>query len=243
MAAPVTARDPRVAHAVALLRAPADELALDGPELVETALAEGLAPRLVLAADPARWAHAGTAVLQAGPDALRALGALGQPAEVVAIVPRPAAGDPARATLVLAGVRDAGNVGSILRTAAALGRPPSPGGTEPGPTVAVRAGCADPFSRRALRAAAGASLRAGLVAPVAGLQDVPGSLAAAVPRGGVAPAELPPATRVVLGSERDGLAPADLARCALRVTVPAPGFESLNVAAAAAILLWEASRR
>ena len=43
---------------------------------------------------------------------------------------------------------------------------------------------------------------------------------------------------IVLGNERDGLSEADLAACQGRVTIPTPGFDSLNVAAAAAILLY-----
>jgi TrmH family RNA methyltransferase len=134
--------------------------------------------------------------------------------------------------VVLAGVGDAGNVGSILRSAAALGAP-----------RAVLAGaCADPWSRRALRAAMGASLRPGLVARAGSLAEVaawPGRppLAAAVPAGGVAPAALAPGTAIVLGAEREGLSAAERALCEHAVTIDAPGFESLNVAAAAAILL------
>src|SRR4051812_4107075 len=50
-------------------------------------------------ADPAAWEHVSGPVVPASPDALRALGALGQPAEVAAIVDRPPPGDPAHATL------------------------------------------------------------------------------------------------------------------------------------------------
>jgi TrmH family RNA methyltransferase len=234
----LSARDPRVVRAAGLLRAPGTGglVALDGPELVEAALAEGLAVEELLAADPGAWAGraGGAPVAAAGPDALRALGALGQPATVVAVVRLPApppAGLPAGA-VVLAGVGDAGNVGSILRSAAALGAP-----------RAVLAGaCADPWSRRALRAAMGASLRRGLVARAGSLAEVaawPGRppLAAAVAAGGVAAAALPPGTAIVLGAEREGLSAAERALCEHAVTIDAPGFESLNVAAAAAILL------
>lgn len=229
----VTARDPRVLRAAALLREPGEHICLDGPELIAAALDEGLPLEFVLAADPDRWPGA----VPASPDALRALGALGQPAEVVAVAARPAPGDPARATLVLAGVTDAGNVGSILRTAAALGGKWSPAGTKDGPTVALTSDCGDPMARRALRAAAGASLRAGLVADVTDLDQLPLPLVAAVPRGGVAPEDLPPDAVVVLGNEKHGIPPAVMERCRGTVSVRADGFESLNVAAAAAILL------
>ncbi|MFL5844543.1 MAG: TrmH family RNA methyltransferase [Solirubrobacteraceae bacterium] len=235
----VSARDPRVLRAAALLRAPAEAICLDGPELIDAAIDEGLAIEFILAADPSRWPGA----VPASADALRALGALGQPATAVAVAARPRPGDPADAVLVLAGVSDAGNVGSILRTAAALGGQTDRRGTSDRPTVAITPTTADPMSRRALRAAAGASLRAGLIAPVTNLAEIPRPLAAAVPRGGAAPDALEPGTTIVLGNERDGLTPEDLAACGHTVTIPAAGFESLNVAAAAAILLWEAVRR
>lgn len=305
-AAAVSARDSRVRRAAALLRAPAGGLvALDGPELIAQALSEGLAVEEVIAGEPRAWGHAGAPVVPAAPDALRALGALGQPAEVVAVVrlPEPPAAV-APGALVLAGVRDAGNVGSICRTAAALSDVPlhhatkghahrprsvaratggpttagaaTTGGARPcdvpfhhapkrstdagkaasagaaettrteaaetgraGAAVAVTGATADPFSRKALRAGMGAQLRPGLVARIDDLAVAPSPLAAAVARGGLHPRELPPRTTIVLGNERDGLGAHELARCDLRVTIPAPGFESLNVAAAAAILLWE----
>ena len=64
-----------------------------------------------------------------------------------------------------------------------------------------------------------------------------------MPRGGVDPAEVPPGARIVLGSEREGLSEDELGRCAGTVTIPAGGFESLNVAAAAAIVTYELARR
>jgi TrmH family RNA methyltransferase len=233
----VSARDPRVIRAAALLREPGESICLDGPELIEAAVAEGLPVELVLAAEPERWAHLPAPVISASPDALRALGALGQPATVVAIAARPTAGDPARATL--AGVTDAGNVGSILRTAAALLDESGHHDRFRRPCVALTPDCADPMTRRALRAAAGASLRAGLIASATNLDDLPHPLIAAVPNGGDDPSTLPANAVLVLGNEKEGLTAEHLAACDARVTIPAPNFESLNVAAAAAILLWE----
>jgi tRNA G18 (ribose-2'-O)-methylase SpoU len=69
---------------------------------------------------------------------------------------------------------------------------------------------------------------------------------AAVPRGGCAPAavELGPRSALVLGGEGEGLPPELLARCDERVSVPlAAGVDSLNVAVAAAVLLYETVRR
>ncbi|HEV3000349.1 MAG TPA: RNA methyltransferase [Solirubrobacteraceae bacterium] len=222
--------------------------AVDGAELLREAVAAGIEVEVVLAADP-REAEAalggepaegpapapGAAIVAAAPDALRALAALGQPPRLVAICrtpPPPPPGVPPR-SLVLARVAGAGNVGSIVRTAAALGLP----------RVALTPGCADPWSRRALRAAMGATFARGLVATERPLGGARGPLAAAVPRGGLDPRDLPADASVVLGSEADGLSDAERRACDLAVTIPAHGFESLNVAAAAAILAWELARR
>jgi TrmH family RNA methyltransferase len=228
--AATSARDPRVVRAARLLRdagARREERAfvVDGADLVREALAAGIEVEVVLG----DWPGAEPA----SPDALRALAAVGQPPSVVAIcrTPAPPPGDLPPRSLVLARVAGAGNVGSIVRTAAALGLP----------RVALTPGSADPWSRQALRAALGATFAPGLVAterPLAG-----GPLAAAVPRGGVHPAELPRDASVVLGAEAGGLSAEERARCDLAVTIPAIGFESLNVAAAAAILAWELARR
>ena len=220
--AATSARDPRVVRAAKLLREPeADAFAIDGEELLAEARAAGIEVEYVL----------GKGGEPAAPDALRALAVLGQAPVVVAVCrrpPEPAGPSPPR-SLVLARVGDAGNVGSIVRTAAAFELP----------RVTLTAGCADPWSRKALRASMGATFRRGLVATG---RPLDGLLAAAVPRGGMPPAELPPDAAVVLGAEGEGLSDEELARCELRVTIPATGFESLNVAAAAAILAWHLSR-
>jgi len=134
-------------------------------------------------------------------------------------------------TLALWHVGDPGNVGTLLRTADAFGA-----------AVALSVGCADPTGPKALRASAGAVFRV----PVGRFDDAPRPWIGLAAHDGVALDALPldePAT-FVLGSERDGL-PADvLERCDARATIPlAPAAESLNVAAAGAIALYQARRR
>lgn len=225
-----TARDPRIVRAARLLReedARREEGAfvVDDGELLRAAVDAGIEVEWVLGDWPGADA--------AAPDAMRALAALGQPPAVVAVcrVPPPPGGPLPPRSLLLARVADEGNVGSIVRTAAAFGIP----------RVALTRGSGDPWSRKALRAARGATFGRGLVAEGARLEG--GVLAAAVPSGGLPPAELPPDASVVLGGEREGLTPDEVARCDLAVTIPAAGFESLNVAAAAAILTYELARR
>lgn len=133
--------------------------------------------------------------------------------------------------IVLDGVQDPGNVGTICRSAAAAGAP----------AVAVLDGSADPLGPKAIRASAGCVFRLIVARGTwADLDGVPGYGASA--DGGVPlwEAELERAPLLALGGEARGLRRTDLDP----VTVPmAPGIESLNVGAAAAILLFEMMRR
>ena len=133
--------------------------------------------------------------------------------------------------LVLDGVQDPGNVGTIARTAAAAGAP----------ALAVLEGTADPYGPKAVRASAGNVFRllvaAAVPSDLAGL-DVWGAAAAGGEPLDQAPVER--ATALVLGAEARGLR----LPVARRVSIPiAQGVESLNVAAAAAVLLFELRRR
>jgi TrmH family RNA methyltransferase len=133
--------------------------------------------------------------------------------------------------LALWRVADPGNVGTLLRAADAFGA-----------SLALSPGCADPTGPKALRASAGAVFRV----PRAGFDEPAGRRIALVPEGGTPLGELELARPLafVLGSEREGL-PADvLVRCDERATIPhAPESESLNVAMAGTIALYELSRR
>ena len=107
--------------------------------------------------------------------------------------------------------------------------------------VALSDGCADPCSPKALRASAGAIFRV----PLVGWDAAPGRKVALVAHGGepLADVDLTPPVTFLLGAERAGL-PAQLARGCCKATIALPGgAESLNVAAAGAIALYEASRR
>jgi TrmH family RNA methyltransferase len=125
-------------------------------------------------------------------------------------------------------VSDPGNVGTLMRTADAFGA-----------AIALSDGCADPTGPRALRATAGAIFRV----PLVDWDALPARRIALAAHGGrpLAEVELEPPLTFLLGSERGEL-PADLD--ADRATIPLPGeAESLNVAAAGAIALYELSRR
>jgi TrmH family RNA methyltransferase len=225
----------------------AGELWLEGEHLCSALLQRGQRPAQALIGEAA-WAQpALRALAQAAsrvvllPDALfDGISALPSPARIGYLLPLPAAPaiDPQAATVVLDRLQDAGNVGSILRTAAAFGV---------GQVLALQ-GTAALWSPKVLRAGMGAHFGVRLLE---GLQ--PHDLAALqLPLVGTSlesdallhSAALPQPCAWVLGHEGQGVAPALLARCALTVRIPQPGGEeSLNVAAAAAVCLYESMRR
>jgi RNA methyltransferase, TrmH family len=133
--------------------------------------------------------------------------------------------------LALWRVADPGNVGTILRSADALG--PA--------FVALSDGCADPTGPKAVRASMGALFRV----PLIQLDDAPHPWIGLVAHGGAPLAEMDLQDGTfVLGAEREGLPEDVLARCDHLVTIPlTEQAESLNVAMAGTIALYEASRR
>jgi RNA methyltransferase, TrmH family len=174
-------------------------------------------------------------VLVAGEDVEPALLAevstLAHPPRVIAVYRRAELPTGARpVTLALWRVADPGNVGTLLRAADAFGA-----------AVALSKGCADPTGPKAVRASMGALFRV----PLADFEAVAGTRVALVPRGGVPLPELAVDGDVVLvlGAEREGLPPDVLDRCDVRASIPQPGeAESLNVAMAGSIALYELSR-
>jgi TrmH family RNA methyltransferase len=235
-----------------LLRDPAGyrkagELWLEGEHLCAALRQRGLRPAQAVVGDSA-WAQPALRALAQWaprvvllPDALfEGLSALPSPARLGFVLPLPAAPaiDPAAASVVLDRVQDAGNVGSILRSAAAFGF---------GQVLALQ-GTAALWSPKVLRAGMGAHFGLRLVEGLR-VDDLD---ALAVPLVGtrldtnalLPSAPLPWPCAWVLGHEGQGVAPALLARCALTLRIPQPGGEeSLNVAAAAAVCLYESMRR
>jgi TrmH family RNA methyltransferase len=144
--------------------------------------------------------------------------------------------------LVLAGLQDPGNVGAIVRAAAAFGA---------SGVVAIE-GSANPFSWKALRGSMGGAFRLPIAARgslaevVASAKELGVRLVAAVPRGGtpLPTLDLRAPTAIVLGGEGSGVSQATMAAVQETVTIPmqAP-IESLNVAIAAALVLYEATRQ
>ena len=145
----------------------------------------------------------------------------------VMTIPPPAPHPVDRSILVLWGVGDPGNVGTIIRSAAAFGL-----GVGIGPDTA------DPWAPKVLRAGAGAHFRISLF-PVASIEELAVWTAAAlVVEGGEPPFGLKGGLRaIVVGSEAHGLPPDVVQACRERISIPMqPGVESLNAAVAASIV-------
>jgi RNA methyltransferase, TrmH family len=153
----------------------------------------------------------------------------GHPPRVIAVYRRedlPRA-EPRPVTLALWQVSDPGNVGTLIRTADAFGA-----------AVALSPGCADPTGPKALRASAGSIWRVPLVPFDAAGKRVALVAQAGEPLGGV---DLRGEVVFLLGAEREGL-PAELERD-VDTWIPIGGAESLNVAVAGAIALYEWRRQ
>jgi TrmH family RNA methyltransferase len=138
-------------------------------------------------------------------------------------------------------VQDPGNVGALLRSAEAAGA-----------TAFVASGStADPLGWKALRGSMGSALRvpiarADIQTTLRGCADAAIQVAALVPRGGepLFAAELRSPMALLLGSEGCGLPPEIAGRADRRLSIPMRGpIESLNVAVAAALVLYEAFRQ
>jgi len=232
---------------------------LDGPHLVEEALAAGVtiehaavaAARVEDGSSLAKLAAAlerdDVNVVAVTQPVMNALSPVRSPSGIVAIASR----RPSTIAeicqrengLILAAVdvQDPGNLGALMRAAEAGGAT----------GVIVCGASASPFSWKAVRGSMGSVLRlpvaAGITADALlkcakklGVRSV-----ASVPRGGDAPDAIDWTGRVVLfvGGEGPGLSADTVAACDARVSIPMqPPVESLNVAIAGALLVYEARR-
>lgn len=217
---------------------------IEGPHLVAELLAAGLKPVAMLVSESGLGNREIGALLKGFDPVVLSDGAFNSvvdtqaPQGIAAEIEIPAAKSGAGDTLFLEGIQDPSNVGAILRSAAAFGA---------GRAVLDRA-CADPWSPKTLRAGMGAHFRLG-IQQVRSLEDhlaaFAGTLICTVPRDGIAlkEAKFTRPLGWIFGTEGQGISAAAGRHAKLKVTIPmAAGVESLNVAAAAAICLYEASK-
>jgi TrmH family RNA methyltransferase len=208
------------------IREHAGEIVIEGPKAVADAIAAGWKPIAVISAEARSDAVVfSRALFHAVADTKTSQG-------VIALFERPrvTAGRlfARRDTVVVAldGVQDPGNVGTIVRLAAAFDAA----------GVAMLPGCADPFGPKAIRASAGAILTVPVVELT--LRELPNWPLFTADAGGRG---IDPPSRqaiLVFGSEGQGVSE-QVRRKATPIAIQTSGrVESLNVAAAAAILLW-----
>ena len=215
---------------------------IEGAVLLDEAVGAGVPIEAVFVESGTAVPHTGGApVHEVVPGVIGRVASTVTPRPVLAVAPRcdvalDAVAGRASFAVVLAGVTDPGNVGTILRSAEAAGAD----------AVVLTEGSVDVFNPKVVRASAGALFRVPVVVdvPVASVIHLGLPLLGAVAAGGMpydeAPLDRPCA--LVLGSEAHGL-PAGLALDGL-VSIPHTGrAESLNVAMAATVLCFEVARR
>ena len=189
------------------------------------------------------WAQRGVRAALVSPEVLAAAADTKTPQQVVFSCALPGQAPPALEhprLLVLDGVQDPGNVGTIWRTADAFGAD----------GLFLLPGCAEPFSPKTVRSTMGACFRlpvweAGLETLTALLRRANTPLYATALRADTEDLRAVPLGRaaVVIGSEGRGVSPAVLAACEKTLKIPMRDrCESLNAAAAAAVVLWEGWR-
>ena len=224
---------------------------LDGAHLLDAFLDSGRAPeevmvnaagladteiaRLVERSAPARVTLFSDALF-------KLLSTVDTPTGVIAVVRTPGGkGVPADAALVLLleDVQDPGNVGNLLRSAAAAGAG----------HVLLSAHCAFAWSPKVLRAAMGAHFALNLVegADLAGFLDLyDGTSVALATQGGTSlyDLDMTKPVAILVGNEGAGLSPALLDAATVKASIPMPGaVESLNAATAGSLCLFEAVRQ
>jgi TrmH family RNA methyltransferase len=257
--APITSRqNPAVKRFRDATETGGEDLLLDGPHLVAEALLAHLPLEVVaiesgaadgeIAALARRAEEAGARVLDVTSSVLEAMSPVRHPSGIVAIARRRTAtldealGGDNQMVLMLEHVQDPGNVGAIIRTADACGAT----------GIVVGPGSADPYGWKALRGSMGSAFRL----PVASQPSLSEATAdarrrglrliAAVPRGGTSlpSSDLCRPIAVVLGGEGAGVSAEVLELTDERITIPMRAtVDSLNVATAAALIVYEASRQ
>lgn len=220
------------------------ETLLDGEHLIKEALRAGVQlTRLIVVADtPAemyRYMPDGLPVLSLPEAMFRKLSPVAAPTGVMAVMPLPVVGpNMGEFVLLLESIQDPGNLGAILRNAAAAGVT----------DVLLSPGCAEAWSPKALRGGQGGQFRLRVhegVDLAKWLDAWPGkSYAAALgATHSLYDLELLGRIALVFGNEGQGLSPSLIDRCEA-FTIPMAGeIESLNVASSVAITLYERVRQ
>lgn len=203
---------------------------IEGPDLIRDALAAGAKVEKLFALP--EGAPQGSLLVDER--AMSRLAGTKSPRGPVAVVQIPTRSEiGSRDVVVAVGVSDPGNVGTLIRTAAAFGM-----------AFAYTPGTADPWSPKTLRAGAAGQFQTPVVR-ISDISELDHTLVAAVIEGGLAPSDVT-AEKVALliGEEAAGLSAEVVEAADVRVTVPTPGAtESLNAAVAAGIIINQLANR
>ena len=219
----------------------------EGPKLIEEALKWGASVETVLTAEGRTWPEElprEARQVEVPDSLLRAVSSVETPQGLLAVCRTPALTPPDKLSggryLVLDGVQDPGNLGTIWRTADAFGAD----------GLLLVNGCADPWSPKTIRATMGACFR--LPAWETDLETIRILLDGAdIPLYATALREDTVDVRdvdlkraaVVIGSEGRGISEEALALCRRTIKIPMrTRCESLNAAMAAGVVLWEMCR-
>jgi RNA methyltransferase, TrmH family len=246
----------RALNAHAKTRREQGAFVVEGVRLVEESLARGWLPELVFFSESISergiqllhsYQEQGIQVEQVAPHVLKAASDTETPQGILAVLPLkhlPLPSEPGF-ILILDGIRDPGNVGAILRTAAAAGVE----------ALLLAPGSADPFAPKVLRSGMGAHFRLPIspmawrelkayLRTVASRMDL--KIYLADPEGDTiySDTDMKSPLALIIGGEAEGTGEQAQSIAHERIKIPMPGkVESLNAAVAAGILMYEAVRQ
>jgi TrmH family RNA methyltransferase len=204
---------------------------IEGEDLYEAALAARVDAHYVLCVQ-GHAAARDKGCLEVDPALLAGVSALGSSSRVIGVYEQRWVAPRGPLAVALWGVRDPGNVGTVVRAAHAFGAS----------CVALGGRCADPHGPKAVRASMGAIFGT-KIASFNRIEELPGRVVALVPAAG-APLDGVGRQGVTLlfGAERGGLPEEVLERCDEVRSIRQVAGDSLNVAMAATVALYEATR-
>jgi TrmH family RNA methyltransferase len=198
----------------------------EGEDLLAAAEAAGWQPDVRLVAS-----GSGLEGLEVAPHLLAEVSQLGSGTRAIGIFDQRYARSLGERCVALWGVKDPGNVGTVLRAAQAFGAS----------AVALGPGSADPFGPKAVRASMGAVFHVP-VKRVRSVEELPAPRVALDARRGTELSQLQsPVASLVVGAEREGVPEDVLAGCDEVAHIPIES-ESLNAAMAATVALYETAR-
>lgn len=214
-----------------------------GRKLLEEALQNGFVPDLLLYGGVQPELPAGVRAFRASEELLAYISPMKSAPELLFSCPlQREVGQPAGRLLLAEALQDPGNVGTMIRTAAAFGFD----------GLLLVGACADPWGPKAVRASMGGVFRLRIWEYSTAEEAVAKLRALRIPLYAAALAEetetagefaFPPALALAVGNEGHGLGSELLRAADAVIRIPMePGAESLNAAAAAAVLMWEVYR-